>query len=1620
MAFRPAMSVAFRALLTLVLFAQALDAGAVAVPPDPAWRAIAGPAVGEGAVLSVEDGAGGVFIAAERQLADGTARTSIHHWDGVTWRALGTELAGTAAAFVVDPRDREVLVGGDFALRASGPRVNLARFRAGAWQPVAGVGSPVTALAWEARRERFYVGLGRPATAQAPILLALDGNTLAPLPLRGRPSSLDSSRIASIVIRPDLDMTYVGGAFLLATGEGDEVASVAQFDGATWSALPPGAGIGEAGGVMVWEASSGTLLAASVSGWSPLALKRWNGEAWSEVAPAIEDARAVAVSPRGGVVVGHGRGGDNGESFGHVSVLGSDGWRRLPVTVGSGRHRLGWIGSRILLMGHVRIEQDGEDYSPLSLWDGLRWGSAGSRTTAAAPLRADEGGGGGTSRLGGPTALAWGPDGVLYAGGLGLVDGRRAPPMARWGGRLWSQPSRGLTSGRVTALVRDDATASMIVAGEALRAGSTSLPAVVRWRDGLWEPIGEFPSSGVSVGAVVPVPATQEIYVAWNDWSSTWRISRWTGTAWQELPVTLSGDFRSMAVDPATGQLFVGGRLASSWGGDAPVLRIVGSVVTPLGAGAESATAGVLHWDAESGRLWAGLDGAVSQWTGSEWEPIGTGSPRGARVLLPMPGGGILAAGRPGSEPADGAPPGIARWDGAAWVPFGPGFGMSGDPAIGASAAAISPDGAWLAVGGHLQSIAGHPGAIAMTRLGATANRLPRFTEGPVLSGVPRVGGWMTVRRAAVDPDGRVVRFGYQWLRDGMPIRGAIDQSYRVEADDVGTRLSALVFASDGIDDVVGYTEAVQVASPSDNSAPNFLGVPAISGNASAGYVLTLGGLDAEDADGDRVSTAIEWTLDGWAISGQTGTTLAVPTGWIGRSIGARVTISDGERQTSRLARPVVVANAPPIARSDGVVSPLRPSLVLPRFLLANDTDNDGHALVASLVTGPARGVAEVRPDGTLSLSGLPVDAPYNDLFTYSVCDTLGQCSTGFVYLEFEAGLLSAVDEALEVENDVFAVEVPVDATGSSARAVASVVDLRRMQAQPERARAVDAAAGRYVMSLHPNLADVPVAYTVEFRAHTGAGGIGGVRVRASSPDAPSLACAGDAGRTSRCLIDVELPPRSPGLVFEVEAEPVMPNLDDYLVPFVDYVIHDLDDVGLHGGVVAIAPKQVDAGTPVQVRLVGDVPGVRHEPTVIEGRVELRDGPGGALLGERTFRVTPRGLRPAARVVTPGRPAFVPLSRQQVYYGNIQHERLRVPVPAGTHRVMVTVDGPVGAAYLVEGPVRNMPDVPSREQSVPDFATGGLRLPLERDAQGRLVKEVNGITREGRTWTLELSGGLPAGVTSPAGWAPSTARVEVQYEVATPPYSVQPGHYFNPGRDGHGVFVERGGTQMVAWWYAYEADGSPTWYMAQADAPAPGLPFAADAYRVTWSLEGGATLHDVGQVVLTPEYGGTLGFSYEVDGATGQERLVSLSEGGCLPIDGVSVDGAGSWFSPERPGFGYSVMWDARTAQEIMVTYAYDADGLPRWGYAQAPANPAAVAELPIVQLSGFAPDAAWRPLVNLGRIGTLRRTIGTMPQDGQPGLRRASVAMAFTGPVTGAFVQDLETALLTNRRTCR
>jgi peptidoglycan/xylan/chitin deacetylase (PgdA/CDA1 family) len=132
----------------------------------------------------------------------------------------------------------------------------------------------------------------------------------------------------------------------------------------------------------------------------------------------------------------------------------------------------------------------------------------------------------------------------------------------------------------------------------------------------------------------------------------------------------------------------------------------------------------------------------------------------------------------------------------------------------------------------------------------------------PTISGTAKVGQVLTVQAGSWGPG--TVTLSYQWMRDGIPIMGAINSVYTLGGMDAGTVLTLRVMGTQA-----GYTTgtATSVGTPSVASGTLTSHVPLITGTAKMGVALTA----SPGSWGPGVVTlSYQWLRNGVAITGAT------------------------------------------------------------------------------------------------------------------------------------------------------------------------------------------------------------------------------------------------------------------------------------------------------------------------------------------------------------------------------------------------------------------------------------------------------------------------------------------------------------------------------------------------------------------------------------------------------------------------------------------------------------------------------------------------------------------------------------------------------------------------------
>jgi subtilisin family serine protease len=426
------------------------------------------------------------------------------------------------------------------------------------------------------------------------------------------------------------------------------------------------------------------------------------------------------------------------------------------------------------------------------------------------------------------------------------------------------------------------------------------------------------------------------------------------------------------------------------------------------------------------------------------------------------------------------------------------------------------------------------------------------------------------------------------------------------------------------------------------------------------------------------------------------------------------------------------------------------------------------------------------------------------------------------------------------------------------------------------------------------------------------------------------------------------------------------------------------------GSLVASGPGRT-GGDPFALRLgwslPAALPGERWLGFV--GIGATRDAPG-AVASVLVDVATRNPLARSTEVLDPrGAPLQLALSAGEA------HERLVVDVPPGTSALTIESSADAGEGdidlWLVPASVHAgdppLPAAPPRSTALASAQTSGSneRITLQAIAPGRY--HVVAANRGPGAQQFELR------VTATTAGAPPRLMENL---------------YFNPQRDGHGVFVSRGGGQLVLFWYTYDDAGAPTWYFAAAPAAAGGeAVWSAPLSRSTWNGTG-YQLTTVGRVLVTRTADDRYVYAWQLDGSWGAEPLLPVAAPSCPRVGGVQVDYTGQWYSPQRDGYGFSVLSLDRI--EVQLAYVYDDAGNPRWVLGSR--EPFGASTLDMRQFRGFCPQCA--------AVATSSRFAGTLVRNyANVSAGSAALELVFADGVAGAWRSDLPTLMLSAPLDC-
>lgn len=255
----------------------------------------------------------------------------------------------------------------------------------------------------------------------------------------------------------------------------------------------------------------------------------------------------------------------------------------------------------------------------------------------------------------------------------------------------------------------------------------------------------------------------------------------------------------------------------------------------------------------------------------------------------------------------------------------------------------------------------------------------------------------------------------------------------------------------------------------------------------------------------------------------------------------------------------------------------------------------------------------------------------------------------------------------------------------------------------------------------------------------------------------------------------------------------------------------------------------------------------------------------------------------------------------------------------------------------------------------------GLRLPEP------LSPLVAGIPAEGPECLASDARGVPRPFESPnASTGPPLVACEIG--AAERGLNVARGMWYNPGRSGHGIDLQRARDLLLITWFTYGPDGNPVWY--QALAPFTGDHWEADLFSFAFDhSENGAEGTIVGSVTLDfeSETAATFGWNLSpIGGGIGSEPFEPL----IFSEDDPVFDLTGHWAAADESNWGLTV--DIQGAIQVATVYYYDAEGNPRWVQGVGSAGPDTAIGLD--SFTGFCPGCDTQAFpVQATSVGELR-----------------------------------------------
>jgi hypothetical protein len=297
-----------------------------------------------------------------------------------------------------------------------------------------------------------------------------------------------SGHVRAIAFAPN-GHVFAGGLF--TTAGGDQASRVAEWDGATWSALGTNGVSSDVYAIAVdsqnnvYVGGSFTTAGGNIAG----RIAKWNGIAWTDLDGGMSDeVYAIAVDDDDNVYAGGKFTNAGGVVAGRIAMWDGSDWSDLDGGMSDIVYALTTVGN-VLYAGGVFTVAGSTSAFRVAMWDGDSWSALGTGVTGEV------------------WALAAAANGNIYAGGKFTTAGAiTAGRIARWNGITWSDLDGGL-SNEVFAIATSGT--SVYAGGIFTTAGGNPAFRIAKWDGFGWSNLGD----GVSERVWAVAASGQDVFV---------------------------------------------------------------------------------------------------------------------------------------------------------------------------------------------------------------------------------------------------------------------------------------------------------------------------------------------------------------------------------------------------------------------------------------------------------------------------------------------------------------------------------------------------------------------------------------------------------------------------------------------------------------------------------------------------------------------------------------------------------------------------------------------------------------------------------------------------------------------------------------------------------------------------------------------------------------------------------------------------------------------------------------------------------------------------------------------------------------------------------------------------